>query len=378
MVHTRHGNPGYLGGRGLDGTTARGVRVLHLSDRLSDRGGAYVHLLSLLAELRESHELLLAVGACDPGVAAPCPLRVVPGLEARSAAEVDLATLAREFQPDLVHVHTVVNPVALEWAAGRPALMTVQDHRYFCPTRGKWTRAGGVCREALRPELCADCFDDRPYFLEIMALTERRLQALRRLRCVTLSSYMRGELLQAGLQPEKVSVVPPFVADLDPLAEPNGAPCVLFVGRLVEAKGVRDAALAWRASALELPLVFAGSGPLRAELERGGHEVLGWQPRERLASTYRRARVLLMPSRWQEPFGMAGLEALSLGVPVAAWDSGGVREWHPGGEGLVAWGDVPGLAQAARSLVGQRATPPRADRAALLAALQACYASACA
>jgi glycosyltransferase involved in cell wall biosynthesis len=240
--------------------------------------------------------------------------------------------------------------------------MTVQDHRYFCPTRGKWTRAGSVCREPLRRELCADCFEDPAYFQEIMALTERRLDALRGLRCVTLSSYMRGELLEAGLAPERVSVVPPFVADLDPRAQPDGGPCVLFVGRLVEAKGVRDAVSAWRASGLALPLVFAGSGPLRAELEQDGHEVLGWQPRERLAATYRRAQVLVMPSRWQEPFGMAGLEALSLGVPVAAWDSGGVREWHPGGEGLVAWGDVPGLGRALASLAGRPATPPRAVR----------------
>ena len=36
-----------------------------------------------------------------------------------------------------------------------------------------------------------------------------------------------------------------------------------------------------------------------------------------------------MPSRWQEPFGIVGLEALTLGTAVAAWDSGGVREWHP-------------------------------------------------
>jgi len=30
-----------------------------------------------------------------------------------------------------------------------------------------------------------------------------------------------------------------------------------------------------------------------------------------------------MPSRWQEPFGIAGLEALSLGVPVVAGDPTG-------------------------------------------------------
>jgi glycosyltransferase involved in cell wall biosynthesis len=66
-----------------------------------------------------------------------------------------------------------------------------------------------------------------------------------------------------------------------------------------------------------------------------------------------------MPSRWQEPFGIVGLEALSFGVPVVAWESGGVREWHPG-PGLVEWGDVDGLARALAEAVTRptRASEP--------------------
>jgi glycosyltransferase involved in cell wall biosynthesis len=131
---------------------------------------------------------------------------------------------------------------------------------------------------------------------------------------------------------------------------------------LVGAKGVADAVQAWSQSGGSLPLVFAGSGPERERLERQGFEVLGWVPHERLSSVYRRARALLVPSRWQEPFGIVGPEALRMGVPVVAWDSGGVRDWHPaagassngsvapadpGPAGaLVPWGDVQGLARA--------------------------------
>lgn len=39
------------------------MRLLHLADRLSDRGGAYRHLPGLLEELGSAHDLLLAVGA---------------------------------------------------------------------------------------------------------------------------------------------------------------------------------------------------------------------------------------------------------------------------------------------------------------------------
>ena len=131
---------------------------------------------------------------------------------------------------------------------------------------------------------------------------------------------------------------------------------------------------------MPLPLVLAGTGPLRAELERTAAnadeprlEVLGWVGRASLAALYGRARALLFPPRWQEPFGIVGLEALSFGVPVVAWESGGVREWHPG-PGLVPWGDVPALARALREAVGRRVTrAPRFDRDEALGRLLALY-----
>ena len=358
------------------------MRILHLADRLTDRGGAYTWLLGLLDGLAVDHEVRLVVGEADWSVRAPCPVDVRPGLEARTEAPFELDDLAADFAPDVLHVHNVVNPSVLEWAARRAgALLTVQDHRYFCPTRGKWTLAGAVCRRPMTREVCSSCFEDAAYFREVHALTERRLLAARRMPITVLSRYMREEMVAAGVPPRGVHVVPPFVHGLDAGAAPSGPPCVLFAGRLVEAKGARDAVEAWRRSGVELPLVLAGTGPLRSELESRagagegpGLEVLGWVERDRLSSIYRRARALLLPSRWQEPFGIVGLEALAFGVPVVAWESGGVGEWHPG-PGLVPWGDVAALARALREAVDRRvALPPRFERDEAIGRLLALYA----
>jgi len=338
-------------------------------------------MLGVLAALADDHELRLVVGEDDGTTAPPCALDVRPGLEAREAAPVDLDDLVRGFAPDVVHLHNLVNPAVLEWAASRGnALLTVQDHRFFCPTRGKWTLAGEVCRRPMMREVCSSCFEDQAYFRGVHALTERRLLAARRLPLTVLSRYMREELVAAGAPPRSVHVVPPFVHRLDPGATPSGPPCVLFVGRLVESKGVRDAVAAWRRSGVDLPLVLAGTGSLRAELtaqagqgEEPELEVLGWVDRGRLSGLYRRARALLLPSRWQEPFGMVGLEALSFGVPVVAWESGGVSEWHPG-PGLVRWGDVGELARALADGVHRRvALPPRFERDEVIGGLLAIY-----
>ena len=325
------------------------MRVLHVADRLSDRGGADLALVGLLDALSEDHELHLAVGRDDSAARPPCPVTVVPGLDSRTRAEADLGPLLARQRPDLVHVHNVVNPRVLEWAAGRDAVMTVQDHRFFCPGRGKWTSDGRICGDAMGREVCAGCFDDRTYFEDMLALTAERLEPLKRMRLTVLSAYMQRELVQVGIPAERITVVPPVTHGLDLEARADGPPCVLFVGRVVEAKGIRDAIEAWRRSGLDLPLVVAGTGPLRREAEAEGADVLGWLDRRCLSAAYRRAAVVVMPSRWQEPFGLVGLEALTLGAPVAAWDSGGVREWHPGGELLAPWGDIDGLAAALRA-----------------------------
>ncbi len=352
------------------------MRILHLNDRLSDRGGADIHLMGVIHAQRASHQVFLAVGRSDRTVAAPCPTTFVPGLDSRTPRACALQPLLDRIEPDLVHIHNVVNPVVLEQAEAWPAVMTVQDHRLFCPGRGKLTARGEVCRVPMSREACGDCFDDPEYFEQILALTSRRLQAASRLSLVVLSSYMRGELVEAGVPADRVFVVPPFVHGVGDDGTRFPA-CVLFCGRLVEAKGVWDAVEAWRIAGLELPLVLAGTGSLRQRLEgvlrAEPVHIPGWVPHGRVGALYRVAQALIMPSRWQEPFGIAGLEALSLGVPVVAWESGGIAEWYTGPP-LTPWGDVEALAVALRDRVGTRgAMPGGFETSTLMGRLDAVY-----
>ena len=39
------------------------------------------------------------------------------------------------------------------------------------------------------------------------------------------------------------------------------------------------------------------------------------------------SRAVLFPSRWQEPFGILGLQALSAATPVIVFPSGGTADW---------------------------------------------------
>lgn len=337
------------------------MRILHLNDRLSARGGADQHLLGVLShQVRHGWDVTLAVGRIDGTAPPPCNVIEVSGVDARDTADVAIDPSAW----DLVHVHNVVNPTAL--ALGH--LCTVQDHRAFCPGQGKLTRSGARCSDPFSATTCEPCFTDRHYFERLLNQTRQRLDVLRTRPCVVLSEYMRAELAAVGVS---ATVIPPFVHQLVPAA-PSGPDCVLFVGRLVRAKGVWDAIAVHERLATPLPLVFAGTGRERSALEAAGYEVTGWLDRTALAATYARAACVVMPSRWQEPFGIVGLEAAALGVPIRAWDSGGVAEWHPVPPS--PWGDVDALAAAVRAAIGAPDRPDERFAAApLMSRLYALY-----
>ena len=333
------------------------VRILHINDRLSARGGADLHLLAVLDHLQQAGcDVALAVGEEDGTTTAPCTVHVAKGLGDREVRPTALEALWQKLRPGVVHLHNTMNPEVIRWAQDRHAVMTIHDHRLFCPGRGKVTADEQVCTTPWSRETCSPCFDDATYFQRILETTGSRLDAARGLPAIVLSEYMSRELLAVGFDPAGVHLLPAFVHALAPQPA-SGPDCVLFCGRLVAAKGVDEAVEGWKRSGTELPLVFAGTGSARNRLETAGFEVLGWLDREAVAAALARARAVLFPPRWQEPFGIVGLEAISLGIPVVTWQSGGIAEWHPGGDLLVPYGDVEALGQALAAAITRPRVP---------------------
>jgi glycosyltransferase involved in cell wall biosynthesis len=159
-------------------------------------------------------------------------------------------------------------------------------------------------------------------------------------------------------------------------------PAVLFVGRFDRHKGGDLAVDAFRAIGAAHPgveLWFAG--PDRGLTDaRGGTvglaawvaeripepavrarvKVLGARPRAEVDALRSRARVVLVPSRY-EVFGMTAAEALAAGAPLVAADLAAFREMVRAGEEalLVPPDDAPALARAVLDLL---ANPDRAAR----------------
>jgi glycosyltransferase involved in cell wall biosynthesis len=94
--------------------------------------------------------------------------------------------------------------------------------------------------------------------------------------------------------------------------------------------------------------------------------VHGTIPFSELLALYQRSHLLILPSIWNESYGMPVAEAMACGVPVLASNCGGVPELLEQGISgeLVARGDVDGLLNAVRELTGNRARLAEMGRSA--------------
>jgi glycosyltransferase involved in cell wall biosynthesis len=367
------------------------MRLLSIHDRLSGRGGADWHLLSLLDSLPAEIERTCLFGRDDGSVPAGFSpwerILFLPGLDRKAPyahearASAALARTIETLRPDLIHAHNVLSPGFLETIgrAGPPTVMTVQDHRFFCPGRGKVREDRSICRAVFGPA-CAGCFREEAYFLSMMDLVRARLAALQGFDAlITLSAYMRDELVRVGLPAEKIAVIPPFAHGLSDESPPEEAvaagrgEAVLYSGRLTWTKGVFDLLEALMLMPGQARLIVAGTGPaepaFRDRVKELGLEnrvrFEGWVEHPNLARVFREARLLALPSLWQEPFGLSGLEALSMARPVVAYAGGGVSEWLDHGRSglLAAPGGVTGLAEAMTRLLDRPDLAERMGRA---------------
>jgi glycosyltransferase involved in cell wall biosynthesis len=153
---------------------------------------------------------------------------------------------------------------------------------------------------------------------------------------------------------------------------------LVFVGRLVEKKGVRyllDALASLADAYPDLRLTIAGDGPLRRELERRAVDLgiaervafLGGVAQASLPELYRRATLAVFPfvvaaDGDQEGFGLVIIEAMGCGCPVIANDLAAVHQSIDAGvTGVLAPpGDVAALAAAIAGSLRARRSAQRA------------------
>ncbi len=329
------------------------MRILLLHNRYQQAGGEDV-VVAAERDLLAAHGHPVALVEADNddlvGVAglARAGLGAVYSRSARRWIEAEIA----RFRPDVVHVHNffpLLSPSVYDAcrALGVPVVQTLHNYRLTCPNAILY-RAGKVCEDCLGkplpwPGVMRGCYRDSRVQSAVVAamIAGHRLRGTWRERVdafIALTSFQRDLLLKAGLPPEKLHVKPNFTFEPGP-RRIDAAPeaFALFVGRLSEEKGLSTVIEAYQRHGIQVPLWIVGDGPMRPFLEAhaaGLNQVLflGRRPHEDVLEFMRQARFLVFPSNWYETFGLAIIEAFSVGLPVVASRLGAIPELLAGGE----------------------------------------------
>lgn len=273
-----------------------------------------------------------------------------------AAETVAVIRAVRRFRPDVIHVHWVV-PQGLVASVVAPRVPTVV------------TTLGGDL-----------------YALRSAPMRALKRWVLRRADAVTvMNRQMRAVAIALGADPGSVQVMP-MGADLGAVSGrlrergPDGRIRLLFVGRLVEKKGLAVLLDALR----DLPegsvtLTVVGDGPLRSELETRAEGLpvrfLGQLGRAELVPEYLCHDVVVVPSVLassgdQDGLPVALLEAMGAGCAVVAADLPGLNEAIVDGVSgiLVPSGDAAALGAALRAL---SADPVRRESMGIAASARA-------
>ena len=190
-------------------------------------------------------------------------------------------------------------------------------------------------------------------------------------RIIAVSSFVRNVMVESGVRPERIEVVPNGIAFTKPdpnaglrlreeLGIPRGAVLIAAAGRISPHKGfdvLLKAVHQLTHSGVAVYCAVFGAGPALDDL-RSLAATLQLEARLRLpgfrsdvGDLWCAADIAVISSVW-EAFGYTALEALSAGCAVVASRAGGLPEVVSADSAILTEpGDVEGLAAALRRLV---------------------------
>jgi len=254
--------------------------------------------------------------------------------------------ILEDFRPDLVQIHGMANPALAVWLSQRiPTVRFVHNHGAYCSGGDMtWTRPRRVCSRShggaciALHAVCGCSPDDPVRSILRFRRVSTELESLRRLQGIQVAAGgIRENLVRNGLDPARIEVLPLYAPAPAASRRPHatGRRMVLHVGGLLQKKGVWFLLNGLDRLPPDIELVFAGGGELEPELRgavrrRGlGNRVrvMGELSPEEWSALMHQASVVAMPSRWNEPLGLPGIQAMAHGKPVIAFRCEGIAEW---------------------------------------------------
>ncbi|MCU1601846.1 MAG: putative glycosyltransferase [Frankiales bacterium] len=260
-------------------------------------------------------------------------LRLVPASQERRAVAASLALAIRRYRADVLHVHfgyEVEGVVGAARRAGVPLVVSVHGN-----------------------DVTSSASRDNPALRYALAEADA---------VIVPSEFLADHARAAGARTTRVLPSGVDLSQLRPIPFPEGDPQVVFVGRLVEKKGLDVLARAWPTVAAQHPaarLLVLGAGPVPPP---EGAEVWSPEPTRRAEQVHEalaRAWLVVTPSRTaadgdSESLLLVNLEAQAVGRAVLSTRHGGIASAVSDKTAvLVPEADADALAAALSALLGE-------------------------
>jgi len=357
------------------------MRILFVHEKFGAFGGAEANVLATATELNARGHTVGILHGPRTGKGETAWLNTFQhrfpfGHGSESAT--GLAAWER-FQPDVLYVHKMSDLELLETLldSDTPIIRMVHDHDLYCMRSYKYnffTRH--ICERALSPFCIFPCgafvARDHEGALPVKWVSYtaklRELELNRKFnRLVVATQFMKDELLRNQFDSNKIEMhapVPPK-GDASWVSSFSDKNYIVYAGQIIRGKGVDVLLESLAQVRVPFTCFIFGDGQHREYCEKLSRKLgltdrvvfKGFVSPEEIAIFYRECSVVAVSSVWPEPFGAVGLEAMRFGLPVVAFDAGGIREWLTDGQNgfLVPWMDRAAFASRVEELLGDKA-----------------------
>ena len=256
-----------------------------------------------------------------------------------SEAVRNISRLIEETKPDVVHCHNIYHQLtpSIIGAAkklGVPVVLTLHDYKPVCPTYNR-LRNGKPCSDCLDGDFshvlrnrCADGSFGKSALLYAEAKVQHFMGSYENVDAFIAPSRFMQESIAHRVPDERIKQLYNGINTNEVRGSGSDDGYVLFLGRLVQEKGVETLLKAHANSSIGWRLVVAGTGPLSDVLKSQYNPsiLVGYLAGDALKEMIDRAAVVVVPSEWYENCPMSVLEAMAYGKPVVGSRMGGIPE----------------------------------------------------
>lgn len=328
------------------------MRILYVHETMGVLGGAESNVIITSSELKErGHDVALIYSRQTNWRSGTWDHVFEKSFRFdRTTGTDELEAFVESFRPDVIYVHKWSEPIELlEYVvrSGHPCIRMIHDHDTYCMrgyryhplTRKPCNKPSGLhCVFPCLANIERTRNGPLPIGWKSYSSHRKQLQLNHDFdEFFVVTEFMRQQLLLNGFESARISIMPPVPRQQESSITStfSNRNLIVYAGQIIRGKGVDYFLRALSTMESSFEAVILGDGSHRKYCEALARKLglsarvqfKGFVPQEELMACYSGASAVVISSVWPEPIATIGLEVMRFGLPVVAFDSGGIRDW---------------------------------------------------